>query len=364
MRRPVAILLAILIVAVAWLFFKHFNVSGLGQVRVVPKSLPVNTGGIFSSSSSTERGGFFSRQQTETKKTSLFNRLLGSKKGKSATPKSNSIKIASFNVHAFGSVKASKSEVMEVMADTMRRFDIIAIQELRSDRPDVLPGLVDLMNRKGDRYDLMVGPRLGLTGEQEQYAFVFDRDSVFLDRESTYTVEDPHDLMIREPLVGWFRVIGPDARRAFTFSLVNVRIEKEQAEQELDLLDGVLYAVRNDGRNEDDVIFAGDFCSNHRRLGQLGKVSGLITAIANVPTNTRGDKQCDNIVFQLPATEEFTGRSGVFDFMREYNLSLEQALSVSDHLPVWAEFSALEGRLPGRVAPSDLSTGGFPSRPR
>jgi hypothetical protein len=31
-------------------------------------------------------------------------------------------------------------------------------------------------------------------------------------------------------------------------------------------------------------------------------------------------------------------------------LTLEQALQVSDHLPVWAEFSAYESAAPGRVA--------------
>jgi hypothetical protein len=36
--------------------------------------------------------------------------------------------------------------------------------------------------------------------------------------------------------------------------------------------------------------------------------------------------------------------------MREHNLTMEQALEVSDHLPVWAEFSSTEGGLPGRIA--------------
>jgi hypothetical protein len=44
------------------------------------------------------------------------------------------------------------------------------------------------------------------------------------------------------------------------------------------------------------------------------------------------------------------GRSGVLDFMRDGNLTLEEALEVSDHLPVWAEFSIFEGGTIGRVA--------------
>jgi hypothetical protein len=40
---------------------------------------------------------------------------------------------------------------------------------------------------------------------------------------------------------------------------------------------------------------------------------------------------------------EFTGRAGVFDFGREYGLTDQQALLISDHFPVWAEFSVFEG---------------------
>jgi hypothetical protein len=67
-----------------------------------------------------------------------------------------------------------------------------------------------------------------------------------------------------------------------------------------------------------------------------------VAAISGVPTNTRQTKQYDNLVFHMPATGEYRNRSGVFDFMREYNLTQEQALQVSDHLPVWAEFSIHE----------------------
>src|SRR5204863_6411769 len=63
-----------------------------------------------------------------------------------------------------------------------------------------------------------------------------------------------------------------------------------------------------------------------------------------------GRAQYDNLVFDRTATQEFLGRSGVFDFLREYNLSEAQAKQVSDHLPVWAEFSIYEGGVPGRVA--------------
>ena len=78
------------------------------------------------------------------------------------------------------------------------------------------------------------------------------------------------------------------------------------------------------------------------------------SVISSQATNTRGTHEYDNILFDIKNTVEFTGRGGVFDFMREYNLSLEDALLVSDHLPVWAEFSVFEGGRPPEVAGRDM----------
>ena len=72
--------------------------------------------------------------------------------------------------------------------------------------------------------------------------------------------------------------------------------------------------------------------------------------VSGVPTNTRGDKTYDNILFDRNATTEYLGQAGVLDVVREFNLTQEQALKVSDHLPIWAEFSVYEGGRPGNVA--------------
>jgi hypothetical protein len=122
------------------------------------------------------------------------------------------------------------------------------------------------------------------------------------------------------------------------------------AEYEVDQLAQVYHTVLNDGRNEDDVILVGDFNVDDRHLGQLGQISGIDWAIKGVPANTRGTQQYDNIVFRRQATSEFTGRVGVFDYLREYALTMEQALEISDHLPIWAEFHAYEGGRPAAVA--------------
>jgi endonuclease/exonuclease/phosphatase family metal-dependent hydrolase len=260
------------------------------------------------------------------------------------------IRVASFNIQVFGTSKSEKPHVMDILARIVRKFDIVAIQEIRSRDQDIIPNFVELINSTGAHYDYVIGPRLGRTVSQEQYAFIYDMTTTEVDRTQLYTVADPGDMLHREPLVGWFRVRGPPPEEAFTFTLVNIHTDPDETDQELDVLDDVYRIVRDDGRQEDDVIILGDLNVDDKNLGQLGQISGITWVISGTPTNVRMTAQYDNLVFHSNATNEFTGRGGVFDFLREYNLTTDEAKEVSDHLPVWAEFSVYEGGQPGRVA--------------
>ena len=239
---------------------------------------------------------------------------------------------------------------MERLASIIRKFDIVAIQEIRAKSQDIVPSLVELVNRPGRHYDYVVGPRIGRTVSKEQYAYVIDRESIEVDRTWLYTVDDPDDLLHREPYVGWFRTRAVAPEQAFTFTLVNIHTDPDEVDLELDVLDDVFHAVRGDGRGEDDVILLGDLNVDEYHLGELGRIPAIDWAISGVPTNTRGTKAYDNIVFHGPSTTEYVGRSGVLDIMREFNITEEEALTISDHMPVWAEFSVFEGGVPGRVA--------------
>lgn len=263
------------------------------------------------------------------------------------------IRIGSFNIQDFGEKKVSNPDVMNLLARIVRQFDVLAIQEVSARNYDVVRQLVDLANRDGSHFDYVLGPRVGRGNQKEQYAFIFDRASIEVDSSQTFTVDDPYDNVAREPLVGWFRVRGPHPNEAFTFALVNIHTDPDDVANEIDSLAAVWRAVRSNDWQEDDVLVVGDLNANDRHLGRLGAIPGMMAAISNLPTNTRGNAQYDNIIFQQPATQEFTGRSGVLDFVREFELSLSDALLISDHLPVWAEFSVFEGGQRGRYAARD-----------
>lgn len=311
MRKPVAILALAALIYGGYQFFQKYQLDGLDKISVRPRGQTV----------STSYGG-----------------------NGSAIParESGTIKIATFNIQVFGRSKLAKPEVMRILAETIRNFDVVAIQEVRAET-DVVRPFVDLINSTGRHYDYVIGPRLGRTNSKEQYAFIFDAQTIEVDRGSVYTVSDPDDLFQRPPMVASFRARGPPPNEAFTFTLIDIHTEPAEAESEVNALAQVYRAVQRDGRGEDDVILLGDLNADERKFGMLKQLPNIVWAISGITTNTHGTKTYDNLIFNRAATVEFTGQAGVFDILRKFNLTMEQALEVSDHFPAWAEFSSYEG---------------------
>jgi len=228
------------------------------------------------------------------------------------------------------------------LADICLHFDVVAFQEVNGHRPGWLDEVVAEIGRQsnGKVTFQYASDHARVSRDQVQYAFLFNTAKVNLDHH--YTVADPDNVLLREPLVGWFRTAGVPAEQAFTFNLVNVQLAQRRPGNELAYFGQLHHAIRKDGRGEDDVIFVGDFKSGDRALSALRKRSGMTWVISDKATNTMNDAQYDNIVFEQTATLEFTGNGGVVDFLKEYNLGFRDAMSISDHMPVWAEFSAIE----------------------
>jgi deoxyribonuclease-1-like protein len=261
------------------------------------------------------------------------------------------IRIASFNIQVFGDAKGSKPYIMSTLASIIQNFHIVAIQEIRTQDDYFLDNFLrTYVNVNGKVYDKVVGPRLGRSVSKEQYAFIYDTAAIEVNRRSVFTVNDPDDLLEREPLVAMFRVRGPPPEQAFTFMLVDVHTKPEQAQEEVNTLAQVYSAVRRASGGEDDIIMLGDFNIDDKHLGNLGQLDGVKPVVRGTFTNTRQNAEYDNIIYHQPSTTEYSGRWGVWDVQRMYGLTPDQALQVSDHYPIWAEFSAYESATPGRVA--------------
>ncbi|QDU86957.1 Endonuclease/Exonuclease/phosphatase family protein [Pirellulimonas nuda] len=283
------------------------------------------------------------------------------------------IRIASYNIQVFGDSKGSKPHVMRALGEVIRQFDVVAIQEVRTkDEHFVTNFLRDYVNPAtpngpARQYWQFVGPRLGRSNSKEQYAFIYDTATMELSPSVAYTVNDPDDLLHREPLVAMFRTRKAPPEQAFTFILCNVHTDPDETKTELDALAQVWQSVSRSSSPEDDIILLGDFNlavpssppEAQPRTGRplaaadlrgLADVPGMYPLIRDRSTSTVGTRLHDELLIRKNTTTEFTGRSGVFDVMQQFGLTQVQAEEMSDHLPVWGEFSVYESGTPGRVA--------------
>jgi exonuclease III len=268
------------------------------------------------------------------------------------------IRIASFNLDGLDDAKLARPLVSDAVVRIVPRFDVVALQGIRSKDRGVLVRLVEQVNATGRYYNFATCPTLDRDPVETYNAILFDQTTIEVDRSTVHSVEDTARRFRVKPLVGLFRVRGPPEKEAFTFMLINVLVDRDRATAELDLLADVYRAVRDSDRNEDDFILLGDLEADPEHLGRLGRVPNLTAAITAIPTTTRGTQLADNILFDRRATVEYTGQSGVLDLIRELNLSPQDAVGISEHLPVWAEFSSYENGQPGHVAGWGATAGG------
>lgn len=311
MRTIIAIVVAAGMAGSAWLFSNQVEIRGLEDVRLAPR-VPSTVA-----------------EQTAA--------------SPAAVSGTGRLRIASIDLGDIDEVTAGRPYVTERLASVVREFDIVALQGISSPSDEPVSRLAAAASGSERKYQFIISPAVGPPEARERYAFLFDVQIAEIDLTESYLVNDPHDRLRCDPFVAWFRARGVPPQEAFTFSLAAVRADRDHTFEELDALADVFVRVREDGRGEDDLIVLGNLNADDQNLARLGDLPRIACAISGTPTNTRGDRQLENLVFDSRATNEFTGRVGVFDIVREFNLSLAEAMEISEHLPVWAEFSVYEG---------------------
>ncbi|TWU44036.1 hypothetical protein Q31b_15710 [Novipirellula aureliae] len=286
----------------------------------------------------------------------------------------DSIRIATFNIQMFGDRKSSTRTIAEVpgvdvmgtISSIVGRFDLIAIQEVRDDNMTVVRRLVDLVNADGGSYTASVSAPVGdaRSGDLQSYAFVWDSTRVQMMSEP-YVVQDTADRMHREPMVGTFRtILDPSIhdvpnREPFSFTIINVQNDPrgpvtsfaaDRTNLELNVLDDVFVRVRDfefQRTGEEDCILLGDLNAGPSQLEELSRIPNVESVAGDIKTDVLRRSTLDHILLDRAMTTEFTGRTGVIDFRQDLGLTEAQSKLISDHLPLWAEFSVYEAeRIP------------------
>ena len=258
------------------------------------------------------------------------------------------IAIGTFNIQSLGRTKISKPEVAKVLVDVIRRFDVIAIQELRDINQSTIPELMEMVNSTGLNFRAIVGPRQGYivnTGRAyaEQGVFIYDANTIE-PIANTYVADDLNRVMHRSPLVAQFRCRTNGPYNPFTFTLLNVHVDPDEIATELPAMVNIVRGTFAN-HNEDDFIVLGDLNATPEKISLYPWLENQIPLISSrLKTNTALTRTIDNIVLDPVRTSEFANQAGVMNLHDQYSLSRDEAMKVSDHMPVWAMFSAYENK--------------------
>ena len=251
------------------------------------------------------------------------------------------LRIGAFNIQVFGTTKASKPEVMEVLGKIIRTYDIVAIQEIRDKSQTALPALADTVNSGSSQYDYVVSERLGRTTSKEQYAYIYNTQAVELaGTPQIYPEPIGTDPFHREPFIASFKALNGD----LDATLITIHIDPDEATEEINSLDAVVKYAQSVYPDEDDFIVMGDLnadCSyfDEDSTSTLSSSDYYWCIDDNMDTTTKTtDCTYDRIIITNAAVSDFTGDSGVFRYDIEYGLTVDETTVVSDHYPVYAEF--------------------------
>lgn len=287
--------------------------------------------------------------------------------------------IGTWNIRAFGGLTkkwdaeegdSPKRDLRALLAiaEIVSRFDVVALQEVRGDLR-ALRHMLKLLNARDNVWGvILTDVTHGAAGNDERMAFVFDTRRV---RPSGLASE-----LVVPDAKAWKRISSEAFDRQFartpyavsfiasgmTFILVTLHVlyGKNAAERvpELRAIAGWLAHWAHDVNSWDhNLIALGDFNidRNDDPLYQAFTSTGLRTPsqLHAIPRTIFGSfdqqKHYDQIAWftgenGLPALSlSYTQRAGNFDFVPHVlsgMSTLEKSWRISDHYPLWVEFSA------------------------
>lgn len=249
---------------------------------------------------------------------------------------SQTLSVCSWNIRDFGNSK-SEAEIAFI-ATTIQSFDIIAIQEVVAGQGGAraVARLADQLNRTGNKWDYSISNVTSSSAyKAERYAFIWKTSNVMKVGEAW--LEQKYGLLIdREPYYCRFKIADK------TVTLVNFHAITKSRQPETEIkyfkfLPGIY--------PKDNLIFCGDFNvpQSHTVFIPLRKM-GYASALVNQKTSLK--QQCvaeeclasefDNFYFNARKVKVI--KAGIVRFYQSFP-DLKQARSISDHVPIYVQFS-------------------------
>ncbi|KLT70806.1 endonuclease/exonuclease/phosphatase family protein [Flavobacterium sp. ABG] len=246
------------------------------------------------------------------------------------------VKILSWNIENFG--KSKTESQLDFIANTVRDYDIIAVQEVVAGHggAQAVAKLAGVLNKKGSKWDYRISdPTSGSSYKKERYAFIWKINKVQL-KGNTW-LEKKYGLQIdREPYFASFEI----GKKTITVVNFHAITKSKQPETEIKYFKFLPQQYPNL-----NLIFAGDYnCPQSHTVFNPLKKMGYSPVFQNQKTTLKqkckGEtclaSEFDNIFYSTNSLSHLN--SGVILFYKKFN-SLKEARKISDHIPVWLEFS-------------------------
>lgn len=246
------------------------------------------------------------------------------------------VKLVSWNIRDFGKTKSS--EELNNIAEIVKTYDIIAIQEVVAGYggAQAVAKLSDILNRKGSKWDYVISnPTNSSKYVTERYAFIWKTKHIKIKNRGRLVKE--LDLEIdREPFLLDFYL----GKEKFTVLNFHSRPYNRDPETEIKALSKFVL----NSFSTPVLIVGGDFNVNEKEIvfNQL-KNGGYNAALSNKKTTLK--RTCPNgnylnhaidNIFYSKTVNKIEGK--VLDFIKTCN-NLEAGRDLSDHLPVFLKFS-------------------------
>ncbi len=304
--------------------------------------------------------------KTEKKKLEKLREIIHDHKLPRKTLDSNLL-ISTFNIRKFGN-KPRESYAINALAEICSNFDIIAIQELRSNLDD----LDRLMKVLGNHWKAIFNDPAGEAmnpGNDERLGYLYDsRKLTFTGMAAELMVTDdflktagiPDDHMSvpwRVPYMVSFKT------STFDFVLLTVHIQWNSKggitarSKEIEMITNWIGNRVNKAKIYDpDIFVLGDFNipSIRSKTFKALEEHGLVVhkKLRKIKTNLKQNAHYDQIAYYEQNTDCEVSKAGVINFYDAFFKddmpdSAYKALTfqLSDHLPLWAEFKINEVEL-------------------
>jgi endonuclease/exonuclease/phosphatase family metal-dependent hydrolase len=246
------------------------------------------------------------------------------------------VKLVSWNIQNFG--KSKSTIEINFIANTLKNYDIIAIQEVVAGYggAQAVAKLAAELNRKGSKWDYVISdPTSSTPYKKERYAFIWK--TAHIKKIGRAWLEKKYHLEIdREPFYCTFEY----KKNKFTVVNFYAITKSQQPETEIKYFKFLpaLYPDLN-------LLFVGDFnCPQSHTvfipLKKMGYQSILVNQKTSLKQQVKNNKylasEYDNMFYNTSKINKID--KGVISFYKNFG-SLKEARMISDHIPIWFEFS-------------------------